>query len=163
MRRRLVRIGVALVVAVTGVGLTISYAGATPEKDLAAVRRATVQFHDVQVAQDNGYAKLLDCFDSPTGGMGQHYVQGIDNTVDALHPEALVYEVGANGLHLVAVEWIVPDSAEVRANVPEVLGQRFHLNESLGVWVLHAWIWRANPTGMFKDWNPNVKACKASS
>ena len=26
----------------------------------------------------------------------------------------------------------------------------------LGLYVLHAWIWQNNPTGMFMDWNPTV-------
>jgi hypothetical protein len=29
---------------------------------------------------------------------------------------------------------------------------------AMGVhYVVHAWIWRHNPSGMFADWNPNVK------
>ncbi|MDT8305926.1 MAG: hypothetical protein RRC07_08325 [Anaerolineae bacterium] len=39
---------------------------------------------------------------------------------------------------------------------PAILGQSLHLNEALGVYVLHAWIWLGNPAGVFADWNPNV-------
>jgi hypothetical protein len=39
---------------------------------------------------------------------------------------------------------------------PQVLGQSFHLDESLGMYVLHAWVWKNNPAGMFEDWNPDV-------
>ena len=28
--------------------------------------------------------------------------------------------------------------------------------EQLGVYILHAWIWKNNPAGMFEDWNPKV-------
>jgi hypothetical protein len=38
----------------------------------------------------------------------------------------------------------------------ELHGRSFHLNEALAVYVLHAWIWKINPAGMFEDWNPNV-------
>jgi hypothetical protein len=37
-----------------------------------------------------------------------------------------------------------------------VLGQHLHLNPALGVYILHAWIWRYNPSGIFQDWNPMV-------
>ena len=84
--------------------------------DLSAVRKATTKFHNVEVAKQAGYAKLLDCFDLPgVGGMGQHYVNGalvdatINGTVDALLPQAMVYEVDDDGsLELVAVEYIIP-------------------------------------------------------
>lgn len=23
-------------------------------------------------------------------------------------------------------------------------------------WLLHVWVWKHNPNGMFEDWNPNV-------
>ncbi len=39
---------------------------------------------------------------------------------------------------------------------PQLHGHSLHLNESLGVYVLHAWIWKNNPAGMFEDWNPKV-------
>ena len=79
----------------------------------------------------------------------------------ALRPEALVYEPGPNGqLRLVAVEWIVPVAAwEAAGNTepPSVLGQKMHvLNPALGWYVLHAWVWKYNPSGVFEDWNPNV-------
>lgn len=58
-------------------------------------RRATAATHDVDKAEDPGYVEFLDCFDSPAGGMGQHYVDlsALDDTVDPLHPEAMVDEV----------------------------------------------------------------------
>jgi len=27
----------------------------------------------------------------------------------------------------------------------------------LGIWYLHVWHWEPNPSGVFADWNPNVK------
>jgi hypothetical protein len=37
-----------------------------------------------------------------------------------------------------------------------LMGMHFHLNEKLGVYVLHAWIWKNNSAGIFEDWNPAV-------
>jgi hypothetical protein len=61
-------------------------------------------------------------------------------------------------LQLAAVEYIVPADAwdEVNSELPSVLGHNLHLNEALGVYVLHAWIFMNNPDGIFEDWNPNV-------
>jgi hypothetical protein len=94
--------------------------------------------------------------------MGYHYINAasLDANVDVLAPEAMVYAPGPNGqLKLGAVEYIVPVGAWEEAGneeLPTVLGQEFHLNESIWVYVLHAWIWNHNPSGMFEDWNPNV-------
>lgn len=133
------------------------------QADLAQVRGATASFHRVANAEAAGYVEFLGCFDNPgVGGMGQHYLDSnaLDGTVEATHPEAMVYEVRPNGkLKLVAVEYIVPAVFVDPQNPPELFGQDFHLNTALDVWILHAWIWLPNPTGMFKDWNPRVGAC----
>ena len=132
--------------------------------DLAQVREATAQFHRPEAARDAGYdlREGLDyCFNRPgTGGMGYHYINIglLDTTIELLHPEAMVYTPSPNGLQLGAVEYIVPAAlwdAE-HAELPELLGKQFHLNERLGVYVLHAWIWKNNPAGIFEDWNPGV-------
>ena len=136
------------------------------QDQLAKLRAATAQFHQTEAAYAAGYTLVpgLDyCFDNPgVGGMGVHLIKtsSLDLTVDALQPEAMVYQPGPNGqLQLVAVEYIVPAAAwDAAGNTqpPSVLGHSFHLNAGLGVYILHAWIWRENPLGMFNDWNPKV-------
>jgi hypothetical protein len=135
------------------------------QADLAALRAATARFHQSQAAEAAGYEAVpgLDhCFTSPEGGMGYHLIDvaSLDLNVDALHPEAMVYVPGPQGqLQLGAVEYIVPaDAWDEAGNAapPALFGQSFHLNSALGVYVLHAWIWRHNPAGMFADWNPDV-------
>jgi hypothetical protein len=135
---------------------------AEQRRELQRVRRATTRFHSVKAAERAGYEEFLECFDSDEGGMGQHYVDlsALDGTVEATHPEAMVYEVKRNGrLGLVAVEYIVPSSFVDPADPPALFGRAFHLNAALDVWVLHAWIWKWNPAGTFADWNPRVRAC----
>lgn len=151
----------ATTTAVVGLALT-SPAGANddqiPRAELARVRAATAEYHSVAAAEADGYTLLDVCFDDPDkGGMGYHYVKGIDDVLDPLAPEALVYEPTPQGLKLVAVEYIVPMSLSNTA--PSVLGHPLHENKDLGLWVLHAWIWQPNPAGMFEDFNPNVTAC----
>jgi hypothetical protein len=130
---------------------------------LAAVRHATARFHSVERAVDAGYGPLLACFDLPgVGGMGQHYVKGslLDGTATPTKPQALVYEVDGATLRLVAVEYIIPYTfVSATAEPPRLFGQSFHHNDALGLWALHAWIWRHNPLGMFADYNPRVDLC----
>jgi hypothetical protein len=162
MKRKV--IVVLSVTAVLSLLIAIGVAAAG-QSELAQVRAATAQFHRPEAAQAAGWDLVpgLDhCFDNPgVGAMGYHYINVdlLDLTLDPRQPEAMVYAPGQNGkLHLAAVEWIVPAEpwdAEYN-HPPMVLGQHLHLNEALGVYVLHAWIWQNNPAGMFEDWNPNV-------
>jgi hypothetical protein len=137
-------------------------AAASGQASLADVRNATASYHNLTNAERAGYARLLPCFDRPgVGGMGQHYVNTglFDAQVNVSQPEALVYEVDGNRLQLVAVEYIIPQSVWSSDVPPRLLGQSFIRNDALGLWTLHAWIWRPNPLGMFISYNPSVKLC----
>jgi hypothetical protein len=128
--------------------------------ELSQVRAATARYHSITQAEMAGYRSFLDCFDSADGGMGQHYVdQSIidDGVANPLRPEALVYEVAGSKLTLVGAEWVEVGTASDTALT--LFGEEFHYNPDLGVWALHAWIWRDNPDGMFADFNPEVAAC----
>jgi hypothetical protein len=138
---------------------------AAGQSDLAQLRAATAQYHRSEAAQAADYDLVpgLDhCFNNPgVGAMGFHYINVdlLDLELDPLQPEAMVYVPGPKGqLQLGAVEYIVPAEPWDAENdeLPMVLGQHLHLNEALGVYVLHAWVFRHNPAGMFEDWNPNV-------
>lgn len=130
----------------------------------AAIRSATVRFHSLQQAGRAGYVDPgLPCFDDPTtgSGMGTHLVRPdlIDDhgALDPLHPEALVYEVGSGSDQLVAVEYIVKIADS--ANAPTLFNQSFARNDTLGLWTLHAWVWRSNPVDLFAAYNSNVSMC----
>ena len=142
------------------------------QADLAKVRAATAQFQRVEVAEQAGHQlgwkdpfPITGCIAHPTeGAMGYHWFDHDtieDIALDPLRPEGLVYEPLPNGkLHLVAVEWIVPAEAWHDAgndDPPTVLGQELGiLNPALGWYILHAWVWKPNPAGMFENWNPDV-------
>ena len=135
---------------------------ASSQASVADVRQATAKFHNVGAAERAGYHRLLACFDLPgTGGMGQHYVNTdlLDAAVTPGQPEAMVYEVDGGRLQLVAVEYIIPLSAWESAAKPRLFGKDFTRIDSLGLWALHAWIWRPNPNGMFENYNPSVRMC----
>lgn len=130
---------------------------------------ANAAFQDIEVAEAAGYASSMDtlgCFQNPdAGGMGVHYINDalLDATVNVRQPEALVYELGADGriAGLVAHEYIVPVEAWTSPQPPSLFGMQFHRHPSLPLWVLHAWLWKPNPDGMFADWNPAVRLCPA--
>ena len=139
---------------------------------LRDVRRATARFHSIRAAERAGYQlgymapfPLDGCIAHPTdGAMGYHWFDHeaiADPGVDARHPEALVYAPDDDGrLRLAAVEWVVPKSVwEAAGNTapPTLFDHELHiLNQALGWYVLHAWVWMPNPSGTFADWNPEV-------
>ncbi len=131
------------------------------EQVLSQVRRLTQPFRSLAAAQKAGYsAQLTGCVESPPeGGMGFHWgAPGlIDGTVQPLKPEILMYEPQANGdLLLVGAEYVVPFTAWTSPLPPTLVGVPFHRNDAFGLWVLHAWIWKTNPSGVLSDWNPRV-------
>lgn len=168
-RRRTGWVAVALALVAAGAVGWTELAAATPDSppqhshgadhdisraQLDEVRRATAQFHDVERAIASGRADLDLCFDQ----MGEHYADPAtfdDGIVDPDAPEALVYAHVGDRLRLVAVEW-------VSTTPGEVLGVPLHLNENLGVWVLHAWVWHHNPDGTLADFNNRVGDCPES-
>lgn len=152
--------------SVLALSLAAAPALAQGQSDLAEARQATAAFHDVSQAEAAGYSSTLDtlgCFENPgVGGMGLHYLNEeiLDGTPEADAPEALVYEMRPNGkLKLVGLEYIVPIDAWTEAEPPTLFGHEFHQHPVLPLWVLHAWVWAPNPTGMFEDWNPRVGMC----
>jgi len=152
----------ALAVLVPAALLIAPVTQASSQASLADVRQATAKFHDLHQTTSAGYIRLLPCFDLPgVGGMGQHYVNTgmLDATVNATQPEALVYEVDGNMLKLVAVEYIIPLDKWQSTAKPRLFGKEFTRIESLGLWALHAWIWRPNPSGIFENYNPSVRMC----
>ncbi len=134
-------------------------------RELAALRRLTAPFHNIQTAEAAGWSvQLTGCMENPpAGGMGYHYANTsyIDGTAEVLKPQLLLYEPEKNGrMRLVAVEYIIPYSfIPETAPAPMLYGQAFHKNPAFQLWGLHAWVWEHNPSGMFADWNPRVN-CK---
>lgn len=154
---------IAIIIVLVLVLATIVTVQAKGKSELAEVRAATARFQRVDSAMAAGWDFIAsDCVADPDlGGMGFHYVNEslMDLTVTPTQPEVLVYAPGPNGkLKLVAVEYMVPAEPWDAANStpPTALGRAMHLNPHLGAYVLHAWIWQNNPSGMYEDWNPNV-------
>ena len=161
-------LSVALLAAVVAAfGIIVVVTAGAGKGELHEVKDANKQFKDTAAAEAAGWVLVdgLDhCFEDAggAGAMGFHYINTsmLDTQLSQTSPEALVYEPLANGkLKLAAVEWIVPaEPWDAAGNTmpPEIHGRHLHLNEALGVYVLHAWLFRNNPAGTFEDWNPKV-------
>ncbi|MFD2202069.1 hypothetical protein [Shivajiella indica] len=146
---------------------------------LASIRSATAKYHRLEVAESDEYVLDPHCVAVPgVGGMGHHAVNGekIGPFVIPTEPGVLVYEPGNNGnYHLVAVEYLVPaEPWDLVNDGPPMLGNvsfddhREMIEIEPGVFVnakggppfphyqLHVWIWKNNPDGIYKAFNPNV-------
>jgi len=165
VRRLLLAALAVLPVVVAGVAVAASaFDGA---------KSATARFHDIEQAKAAGYTvEVVDlagitCIEDPagSGAMGVHMLNPAElldgGVIEADEPEILVYEPRNDGsLKLVALEYLVfkGDAAER----PSLFGQafdeipavnRYGIPES---WALHAWIWKPNPSGILKPYNPRV-------
>ena len=143
---------------------------ASTASQIAQHRRLVAPFHDFDKAVAAGWsAQITPCLvaaDLPSqpgaGAMGFHYgkVAFIQDggVVNLVQPELLLYEPEKNGkLRFVGVEYIVPFTDHpASAAPPTLLGQSFAQVPEFGVWGLHIWVGRHNPSGIFTPWNPKV-------
>jgi hypothetical protein len=171
------RVLVGLLVAASLAVVGVATAGLRHHSDLDRVKRATVRYHDVQKAIDAGYSFRLPelsgatCIVQPgDGAMGVHMVDTtkLDGVLKPTEPEVLVYDPrikrsGKEKLRLVAVEYVIFESAWTGSKPPKLFGQRFDYvpePNRYGLpafYALHAWIWKRNPSGLFYACNPRVR------
>jgi hypothetical protein len=170
MRRRII-ILVTTIAALATVGFGMAIGTSASADVSATVRAVTARFNSLEQARKAGYVPFYVCAEEPgKGTMGQHYVNFDlvgDPTIDALKPEALVYEPRGDGtFKLVALEW-VRVGPEVKDG-PTVLGHDLWYRRAPnrygiepGFYERHYWLYKANPLGNFEDWNPNV-SCRGT-
>lgn len=146
---------------------------AAANQDLAALRKATARYHNVEAALEDGFMEEAICVAAPPGGMGMHYVnpaRAMDLEIDPAVPEALLYEPTAGGgVRLVGAEFLVHGDGWDAANAspPSFAGVEFNPPSDRSAtappgpfYTLHVWIWKDNPSGMFAPFNPRV-SCPA--
>ncbi|RPI83779.1 MAG: hypothetical protein EHM41_15105 [Chloroflexi bacterium] len=168
--KRLLIIGLVVLSLLT---LTTAALARSPRQGQAStlvevVREATEGFQDVEDAQAAGYGLFHGCVSSPEeGAMGIHYVNGDlvgDGALDAMQPEAIIYEMQNGQMRILGVEYVVIAEAWHATNEapPVLMGQLFNYVSSpnrYGIpafYELHVWAWERNPNGIFADYNPNV-------
>ena len=147
-------------------GIVPSGFGESVDRDILRSRLATERFKSADAAVAAGYTATDDCVEhQPHGGMGYHFNHGglYDATLDVEKPEVLVYERSSDGTFtLNGVEYLVPIDKWTSAEPPRIMGQPLKKFEKLGFYYLHVWTWKASRSGVFADWNPDVK-CPATS
>jgi len=162
--------------AATGSPFAGGAASSSDQGLLAAIRQATARFQNIDAAFAAGYIDdgfgCIDAvafgLDPSEGGMGFHLINWKlhdDPETDPLRPDLLVYEPAPGGQgqpKLVALEYEVfrPDwYAAGHTTPPTLLGHEFESLDfdTLQIFGLHLWLWRDNPSGMFKDFNPKVR------
>lgn len=141
---------------------------AEEQRNLATLRRVTEPFHHFDAAKHAGWSQMITgCMtDSVAGGMGFHFGNPnlINGTVRVDEPELLLYEPEkGGGMRLVAVEYMVPLTAWTAPRPPRLFGRDFKVNSAFGIWALHAWVWKNNPSGLYADWNPTVSCANATT
>lgn len=140
-------------------------AGASAE-EMATLRQLTAGFGDTAVARAAGYTdRITSCwYHREQGGQGYHFARSewIDGTVSLHEPELVMYEPLADGtLQFLAIEYIVPFGAWDQPDPPTLLNRTFMRNEQLELYVLHVWLGKHNPSGMYANWNPDVSCAHA--
>lgn len=136
--------------------------GSTVEKAYQRVRAATEPFHNLEAAVAQGYPTTVSrCIGHQThGAMGFHHVNRryLTKELDIERPQILLYERGTDGRYmLTGVEWVVPYRLWPRDSVPpSIMERQLVRSDELELWYMHMWVWKANPAGLFADWNPSV-------
>ena len=170
------RVAVVAVLGLGFIGTTLKPAAAQePYKaQIDDLRKAMEKYKDYKVAVRDLYLSTVGCvhysgekFQAPMeyakGAMGVHFVNlTIKGPPDPMKPNVLIYEPVGKDLKLVAVEWLVPLTADTK-EVPSLFGQRFMgpmegheplIPKEFHHYDLHAWLFKDNPLGMFAPTNP---------
>lgn len=125
--------------------------------ELWQARLATARYQNLQNALDDGYEPI----NVIVPNMGHHFMKSslVDPAFNVRKPEILVYNKKHNGkFELVAVEYAVPipdtpDQAPAGFTGSADVWDR---NTGFNLWLLHAWVWKYNPAGVFNPTNPLV-------
>ncbi len=134
------------------------------QAQLDMLQLSVMPFFNFDVAVAAGWDTILGgCVESPMGGMGYH-LHNMDQLgnghLNLLRPEVLLYAPTEDGsMEFVGVEYIIPGDLWEEEHPPHFLGQHLHFNPNVGptgIWALHVWVGKHNPTGIFEDWNPDV-------
>jgi hypothetical protein len=167
-----VRVGAGMLLSLL-IGVVVASSALAGNDLVKQARAATARFNSVEQAERAGYGPfpegvpLHECIMAldDSGGMGIHWVNGalLDTGLDELTPEVLVYAPRPNGsLELVALEYVIFDSAVPAGTTPTVFGEDLTLvpagnrYEIPAFWQKHIWLYEDNEAGLFADFNPSV-------
>lgn len=134
----------------------INNLNAQAASELRQAMAVTSKYQDIQNAFTDGYADI----NVIKPNMGYHFMKSdlTDSLFDVTKPEILVYNKKADSsFELVAIEYAVPFTQST--NAPEGFtgdDDMWMHSDEFGLWLLHAWVWKYNPDGIFMPMNPDV-------
>lgn len=174
-------LAVMLGLAFIGTPLRPTAAQEPYKTQIDALRKSLEKYKDYKVAVRDLYLSTVGCvhyagekmahhMEYAKGAMGVHFVNvTVRGAPDPMKPNVLIYEPVGKELKLVAVEWLVPLTADTKER-PSLFGQPFMgpmegheplIPKEYVHYDLHAWLFKDNPLGMFAPTNPDVN-CEAS-
>jgi len=141
-----------------------------------ALRNSLKKYEDYKVSVRDLYLSTVGCvhysgeriagyMEYAKGAMGVHFVNVTVHGRDPMKPNVLIYEPVGKNLKLVAVEWLVPLTADTKER-PSLFGHSFMgpmegheplIPKEYVHYDLHAWLFKNNPLGMFAPTNPDVR------
>ena len=135
------------------------YTGLAPQTmwELQQARASTERYRQLKNAIKDGYENI----DVVVQGMGYHFMKKsiVDETFDYRNPEILVYNKNHEGeMELVAVEYAVPIPLTPNLAPAGFTGNNdvWDRNTGFNLYLLHAWVWTFNPSGVFNPTNPLI-------
>jgi hypothetical protein len=153
-------------------------------QQLAAAKRATARYRDIAKAKADGYIQVTQFI--PGLGLHMANLGISNKVFDPAKPQVLLYQPRANGsLQLVGVAYSIahtgPNDEQPAGFAGNSDAWHFHRNlcflpggtvtitptradcrsrrgyfQAKTAWLLHAWIWKTNPDGVFTESNPRV-------
>jgi hypothetical protein len=132
------------------------YTGIAPATlwELQQAKAASAKYKNIDNALRDGYVDIGVNVEN----MGHHFMRMdlVDAEFDYRSPEILVYNKDHSGdQQLVAVEYAVPLSDPRPAGFSGS-DDVWDGNVGFSLWLLHAWVWEYNPSGVFNSTNPLV-------
>jgi hypothetical protein len=149
---------------------------------LAEARAASRKYRDVDAAKADGYIQVTQFI--PGLGLHMANLRISQRTFDPGHPQVLLYEpTAAGGLRLAGVAYTLQAEGETPPEGFAGGGDVWHFHRNLcflldgtvtvapsasacqarsGIfqartaWLLHVWLWKTNPDGLFTEINPQV-------
>jgi hypothetical protein len=123
--------------------------------ELQVAKSATTRYANLSAALADGYEDINVVMSQ----MGRHYMKKslVDDRFEVDKPEILVYATINGNEQLVAVEYAIP--LDKSASAPAGFtgdDDVWDRNTGFQLWLLHAWVHRDNPNGVFKSMNPTV-------
>jgi len=151
-------------------------------QQLTAAKTASAKYRNAAVARADGYVQVTQFIP----GLGLHMVNlGISQTTfDPSRPQVLLYEPrSSGGLRLVGIGYalqtlgdtspegfaggsdvwhfhrnlcFLPDGSVTIAPSAAACQAKSGFFQARTAWLLHVWVWKSNPNGVFTETNPQV-------